>query len=79
MLGEVSEILTEIGHEERIRIAKDTLPRWSQINSITSDIIGGEMSELQRHGMKFVPDTTDVESYLQDIKTNYASICSAFN
>uniref|UniRef100_A0A1I7TJ21 PI3K/PI4K domain-containing protein n=1 Tax=Caenorhabditis tropicalis TaxID=1561998 RepID=A0A1I7TJ21_9PELO len=73
------DILSEIGQEERLKIAKDALPRWSQINSITSDIIGIEMSELYEQGVKFMttPPTDLVDGYLEDIKVNYTTICSA--
>ncbi|CAD6199796.1 unnamed protein product [Caenorhabditis auriculariae] len=77
-LGKANEILTEIGHEERMKIAKDALPHWSRIKSVTSDIIGIEKSELREHGIKFGTATNDVENYLQDIKLNYDSICLAF-
>ncbi|UMM22641.1 hypothetical protein L5515_003762 [Caenorhabditis briggsae] len=77
-LGKANEILTEIGHEERMKIVKDALPHWSRIKSITSDIIGIEKSELREHGIKFGTATNDVENYLQDIKLNYDSICLAF-
>ncbi|KAF1762851.1 hypothetical protein GCK72_011114 [Caenorhabditis remanei] len=77
-LGKVREILTEIEYEERMKIAKDALPNWSRINSITIDIIGVEIKELQELGTKYRIGTDDVESYLEDIKFNYDSICLAF-
>ncbi|EFO84376.1 hypothetical protein CRE_19907 [Caenorhabditis remanei] len=77
-IGKVREILTEIEYEERMKIAKDALPKWSRINSITIDIIGVEIRELQELGTKYRIGTDDVESYLEDIKFNYDSICLAF-
>ncbi|CAB3409847.1 unnamed protein product [Caenorhabditis bovis] len=52
-LGKANEILSEIGHEERMKIVKDALPRWIRIKSITSDIIDIEKSELREHGIKY--------------------------
>ncbi|CAJ0580575.1 unnamed protein product, partial [Mesorhabditis spiculigera] len=77
-MGKADEILTEIAHDERMKIAKDALPHWNRITTMTSDIIGMEESELREHGIKFWTSASDVEDYLQDIKSNYASICSAF-
>lgn len=77
-VGKANEILTEIGQEERMKIAKDALPHWSRINSMTSDIIGIEKSQLREHGIKFGTATNDIDNYLQDIKSNYTSICLAF-
>ncbi|EFO98448.1 hypothetical protein CRE_02671 [Caenorhabditis remanei] len=68
------DTLANIGHEERMKIAKDALAKWSQISTITSDIIGDEKRELRKHGIVLGNATDDVESYIEDIKLNYDSI-----
>ncbi|CAI5437494.1 unnamed protein product [Caenorhabditis angaria] len=71
----VNEILAQIGHEERMQIAKDALPRWSKINCMTSDIIDGEINVLrEKHGLN---DITRHVDYLEAIKSNYTTICLA--
>ena len=74
-LGKAEEILVEVKSDERVRIAKSALPRWSRIRTVTSEIISTEKSELQEHGIKFGTATNDIDSYINDIKANYDSIC----
>ena len=74
-VGKGVEVLIEVKPDERVRIAKSALPRWSRIRTITSEIISTEKSELQQHGIKFGTATNDVDSYISDIKENYDSIC----
>lgn len=76
-VGKANEILTEIGPEERMKIAKSVMPRWNRIKDIKSEIIGAEKSELREHGIKETY-TDDVENYLQNIKENYALMYLAF-
>uniref|UniRef100_A0A1I7TSV2 Transaldolase n=1 Tax=Caenorhabditis tropicalis TaxID=1561998 RepID=A0A1I7TSV2_9PELO len=76
-VGPASEILHEIGKDERIAIAREAVPQWSRINDLGIDIIGKEKEELREHGIKFGNATDDVNKYLEEVKTNYALFCSA--
>lgn len=77
-LSKSYEILAETRSEERIDVAKKALLRWKEIKQISSEIIGKEKIELRNHCIKFGSNPVDVDKYLNDILSNYESICSIF-
>lgn len=77
-VGEAGEMLAKIISEERVKIARNALPHWKRINDITSEIIGCEKNELRKHDITFQTKTNDVDQYVDDIKANYSSMCTAF-
>lgn len=76
--GMAYRILSEMSAEERVKFAKDALPKWSEIRKATAELIRAEKTKLRDHGIALGTGTDEVKRYIQDVQANYELLCTEF-